>query len=98
MARDIGATSTFEEIVEARRLFGDLTKDQFWNPWRMEEDAESLERAMQVMAEWERADPGFRRMTSRQLHVWMARQDRQFRREQERRDQRRELNQGRFDP
>lgn len=39
-----GATSTFEESVAARALFIDLHHDEFWNPWRMEEEAVALER------------------------------------------------------
>ncbi|TCO15721.1 hypothetical protein EV652_12194 [Kribbella steppae] len=64
-----GATSTFEEHVAARRLFMDLHRDEFWNPWRLEEQAAELERAQQIMGEWERAEPGFRRRTKRQIEA-----------------------------
>ena len=64
-----GATSTFEENVTARELFIDLHHDEFWNPWRIEEQAAELERAQQIMEQWERAEPNFRRKTQRQLEV-----------------------------
>lgn len=54
-----GATSTFEESIAARKLFVDLHADEFWIPWRMEEEADAFERAQRVMAEWERAEPNF---------------------------------------
>lgn len=52
-----GARSTFRENTEARALFIDLHQDQFWNPWGMEERATDLERAQQIMEEWQRAEP-----------------------------------------
>jgi hypothetical protein len=58
------ATSTFEENISSRELFIELHADEFWNPWRMQEQATQLERAMQVMQEWERAEPGCKRKTS----------------------------------
>jgi hypothetical protein len=68
-----GATSTFEENVAAGALFIDLNHDQYWNPWWMQEQAAELERALQVIEEWERAEPSFKRTTKRQLEAQMAR-------------------------
>ena len=93
-----GATSTFEDNVAARELFMDLHADQFWNPWRMEEQAAELERAEQVVQEWERAEPGFRRKTKRQLDAEMARWEREFDRGRVTREQRRQENLTRYDP
>lgn len=93
-----GATSTFKEIIEARALFIDLHQDQFWNPWRMEEQAADLERAQQIMEEWERAEPDHKPKTKRQLDAEMKRWDRDFEREQAERAVKRQENQDRYDP
>lgn len=93
-----GATSSFEENVAARELFIDLHHDEFWNPWRFEEQAAELERAQQIMEQWERAEPNFRRKTKRQLDAEMARWDRDFERKQERRERERQENLKRYDP
>lgn len=92
-----GATSTFEENVAARALLIDLHQDEFWNPWRFEEQAAELERAQQVMQEWERAEPNFKRKTKRQLDAEMARWDRDFQRKQELREHDRQESLKRFD-
>lgn len=93
-----GATSTFEDSVAARELFIDLHADEFWNPWRMEEQAAELERAERIMREWERAEPGFRRKTKRQLEAEMARWDREFERKRAKREQQRQDNLKRYEP
>lgn len=77
-----GATSKFEENLAARALFLDLHRDEFWNPWRIEERAGELALALETMEQWERAEPGFKQMTLRQWNTKMAREDR--RRERER--------------
>lgn len=93
-----GATSTFEENVAARELFRDLHRDQFWNPWRLEEQAVELKRAQQIMEEWERAEPGFRRKTTRQIEAEMARWDRDSRKLAVQRERDRLANQKRYEP
>lgn len=93
-----GATSTFEEHVAARALFVDLHQDQFWNPWRMEGEAAAMERAQQVMEEWDRAEPAFKPKTKRQLDAEMKRWDREFERERADREAQRQKNLQRYDP
>jgi hypothetical protein len=90
------ATSTFEQNVAARALFIDLHHDEFWNPWRIEEQTAELDRAMQIMDEWERAEPGFRRKTERQLDAQMARWE--WERSRVRREKERQANVTRYDP
>ncbi|KQY61835.1 hypothetical protein [Nocardioides sp. Root140] len=87
-----GVSSTFEEHEAARDLFMDLHRDQFWNPWRMEEQAGDLERAQEVMEEWERAEPGFRQMTKRQMQARLARMDREAEKRLAAKDVEREAN------
>lgn len=93
-----GATSNFEESFAARELFMDLHRDQFWNPWRMEAQAEELKRAEVVMAEWDRAEPGFRRTTKRQMDARFARMDREAEKRRVEDEVRREANRKRYDP
>jgi hypothetical protein len=93
-----GATSTFEESAAARSLFLDLHADQFWNPWRMEEQAADLERAERIMQEWQRAEPGFRRKTKRQLDAEMARWEREREQNRLKREHQRKLNLQRYNP
>ena len=50
------------------------------------------------MEEWERAEPGFKRKTRRQLESEIARWDRDFQRRQERRERERETNLKAYDP
>jgi hypothetical protein len=76
----------------------DLHADQFWNPWRTEEQAAELERAGQIMQEWERAEPNFRRKTKRQLDAEMGRWEREFDRDRVKRELRRQENLSRYDP
>jgi hypothetical protein len=92
------ATSTFDENVAARELFIDLHHDEFWNPWRIEEHVAELERAQQIMEQWERAEPNFRRTTKRQLDAEMTRWNRDFKRKQERRERERQETLKRYDP
>lgn len=92
-----GATSTFEENVAARELFVDLHRDEFWNPWRLEDQAAELEHAQHVMQQWERAEPGFRRKTKRQVAAEMARWDREAKEHQEQREKDRRANLERYD-
>lgn len=92
-----GATSTFEENVAARELFMDLHRDEFWNPWRLEEQATELERAQEVMEESERAEQGFRRKTTRQVEAEMVRWDRDSKKRTEQRERARLANQERYD-
>lgn len=93
----VGATSTFEDNIAAHELFMDLHHDEFWNPWRMEAQAEDLEHAQAVMEEWERAEPSFRRITKRQVQAQMARWDREWKKRSEKAETDRLTNLERFD-
>lgn len=93
-----GATSSFEEHVRATELFVDLHADQFWNPWRMEEEAAALERAQTVMDEWERAEPGFRPMTAEEIEAELGRRDRDWDKWRDDYEKRLEANKQRYDP
>jgi len=85
-----GASSSAQGLLAARALFIELHEDSGWNPWVLEDRADDLERAQAVMAEWIRAEPGFRIMTKKQLDAKVAHLDRDLRRRQAAIDERRE--------
>ncbi|MFE3999253.1 hypothetical protein ACFX43_10710 [Nocardioides sp. YIM B13467] len=87
-----GATTTFEDLLEARELFQDLHNDRDWNPWRFEAAAEALERAKDTVEQWKRAEPGFRQWTASEVEEWMAQRDADFEGEQAERERQRERN------
>lgn len=93
-----GATSTAEEFLEARDQFICLNREAHWNPWIRDERADDLERAIHVMGEWTRAEPGHRTMTKKQLEAKMALWDREFEKRQAATKQRRDKAKARFDP
>lgn len=93
-----GATSTFEERVRAAEFFIDLHADEFWNPWRMEEEAAELESAHAVMDEWERAEPGFRPMTAAEFRAESDREDHDWDKWRDDYAKRLEGNKQRYDP
>ena len=76
-------------------LLVELQKDRFWNPWTFEERADDLERAGQIIHDWERAKPGFRTMTKRQMDEQMTRRDRDFEKERAAPERRRVKNKAR---
>jgi hypothetical protein len=61
------ATSTFEEYAAARATFLEINDDARWNPWVHEGRSSEERAAMAVMEQWTRAEPGFRRMTNREV-------------------------------
>lgn len=87
-----GATTTFEDLLEARELFQDLHNDRDWNPWRFEAAAEALERAKDTVEQRKRAEPGFRQWTASEVEEWMAQRDADFEGEQAERERQRERN------
>lgn len=64
----------------------------------MEEQAEELAHAQKIMEEWERAEPGFRRMTKRQMDARFARMDRENEKKRAQDQAQREANRTRYDP
>lgn len=93
-----GASTTFEDLLAARELFLDLHEDRDWNPWRFDAATDALERAKDIIGEWERAEPGFRQRTAAEVDEWMAQCDADFKREQAERKQQREKNLARYNP
>ncbi|MFF2842452.1 hypothetical protein [Paenarthrobacter sp. NPDC057981] len=62
-----GATSTFEEYVAARATFMEISRDAWWNPWVYQDRALVERSALAVIEQWQRAEPGFRQRTDREL-------------------------------
>lgn len=93
-----GATTTFEERTAAAALFIELNTNRFWNPWEYEERADDLAQVQQIMDQWERAEPGHRVKTKRQVDAWLARIDRDWQRQAAADEKRYEANRKRHDP
>ena len=72
-----GATSTAEEFLAARARFLALHKESRWNPWVLEDYAAEMERAMAVMEQWGRAEPGHRYLTDEEIEARFADMDRE---------------------
>lgn len=64
----------------------------------MEEEAAALERAQEVMEEWERAEPDFKPKTKREIDAQKKQWDQDFERRQAEREAQRETNLTEYDP
>lgn len=93
-----GAASSADEFITARALFLELHRDSLWNPWVLDDRADELARAQQIMGEWKRGEPGHRAMTKKQWDARMARQDREFKVRQAADEERQERDRERYDP
>lgn len=62
-----GATASVDEFFAARALFTELHTDARWNPWVFEDPAAELDRTLDVMEQWTRAEPGFRQLAGKQM-------------------------------
>ncbi len=78
----VGATATFEEWVDARARVLEINRDRIWNSWRSDERETQWQAATAVFAQWDRAEPGFRRMSQADIEACMAEQDAKFKAEQ----------------
>lgn len=70
-----GAATTAAEFLTARRLFLELHHESTWNPWVLEDRAEEIERAMEVMGHWTRAEPDHRMLTDKQVQAMFKLRD-----------------------
>jgi hypothetical protein len=85
-------------VSGARALFREINDDATWNPWVTEDRAKDLERAMDVMDQWRRAEPNHRYLTKTQLDARFAASSRSVRAQFAADDRRRENDRERYDP
>lgn len=85
-----GAEATAAEFEAARSLFIEVHREARWNRWVEAERAADLEAAMAVMAQWTRAEPGFRQKTQREVEEWLGSWDAEFEEEQAERERQRQ--------
>jgi hypothetical protein len=71
-----GATASAEQFVAARTLFIELNNDARWNPWVRDERATDIDAAVEVMGQWQRAEPGHRHLSLKQWEAREARRER----------------------
>jgi hypothetical protein len=91
------SSTSAEEFIAARTLFMALNEDAMWNPWVREERKADIDRAGEVMATWERAEPGHRRLTMRQWEARQARQEKERTNERQEVAERQERDKARYD-
>lgn len=84
-----GATTSFAR---------EITSDSLWNPWVREERSGESDRALAVMDQWTRAEPGFRQMTEQEVDEMFAESDHQFAEAHAADVGRWERNKGRYNP
>lgn len=72
------ATASFDEFIVARATLREIHGDSLWNPWVREDRADESDRALAVMEEWTRAEPGFRQMTEQEIDEMFAESDRRI--------------------
>jgi hypothetical protein len=92
-----GATATAEEFIAARTLFIELHHDATWNPWIRDERAVDIDRAAEVMGQWERAEPGHRHLSIKQWEAQQARRERKREEQRAKDETRREGDKARYD-
>ncbi len=92
-----GSTATAEEFVAARILFIELNHEAEWNPWIRDEREADINGAVDVMGQWQRAEPDHRQMSLKQWEAQQARRERQREKERVKDEARRERDKGRYD-
>jgi hypothetical protein len=89
---------TVFEFVRARVLFLELHRDARWNPWVLDDHAAELAQAIDAMDQWERAEPGFKRLTLEDLEARWVRSDEEHRTRLKEEEQVRERRRAHHDP
>jgi len=92
-----GATASAEEFIAARALFIELNNDAVWNPWVRDERAADIDESVEVMSQWQRAEPGHRHLSLKQWESRQARRERQRQQQRAKDEARRDRDKGRYD-
>lgn len=90
-------TASAEEFIAARTLFAELNKDARWNPWIRDERKPDIDRAIEIMSQWQRAERGHRHLTLKQWEAQQTQCERQQEQQRAEDDVRRGRDQGRYD-
>ena len=92
-----GATASAEEFIAARTLFIELNNEAVWNPWIRDERVADIDQAVEVMGQWQRAEPGHRHLSLKQWEAQQARRERKREQQRAKDDARRERDKAGFD-
>ncbi|WP_183097395.1 hypothetical protein [Nocardioides pelophilus] len=92
-----GTTVSADEFIAARTLFVELNHDAVWNPWVRDEREADLDRAAEIMSQWQRAEPGHRHLSLKQWEAQQTRRDRQREKQRATEDARRQRDKERYD-
>jgi DNA repair exonuclease SbcCD ATPase subunit len=93
-----GATTTANEFITARSLFLELNEDSRWNPWVREDRSADISAALEIMDQWQRAEPGHRMLTTQEFEAKMAKRERERKQQRAERDAEREARKPQYDP
>ncbi|MDH6284530.1 hypothetical protein [Prescottella agglutinans] len=83
--------------MAARSTFRGIAADMRWNPWVREDRADEWERALQVMDQWHRAEPGHRQLTEAEIEARLEQSDEEIRAERDAMEQRFERERAHYD-
>lgn len=72
-----GAPASAEEFIAARNLLIEINREATWNPWIRDERKADIDRAAEVMRQWQRAESGHRHLSLKQWEAQQARRERQ---------------------
>jgi hypothetical protein len=93
-----GATTTADEFITARNLFLELNEDSRWNPWVREDRSADISAALEIMDQWQRAEPGHRMLTIDEFEAKMAKRQRERKQRRAERDAERVARKPKYDP
>ncbi|OUS91942.1 hypothetical protein CA951_31225 [Rhodococcus sp. NCIMB 12038] len=93
-----GTSSIPEDFIEARATFRAIAAEIHWNPWVRDDRANEWEQALQIMGEWQRAEPGHRQLTEAECEARWKHDDEDVRQKLDARRQRFERERSHYDP
>lgn len=92
------ATVSFDDFLGAKARFRQVMDDDIWNPWNRESHAPEISRLGDVLEQWTRAEPGFRRLTDQEYEQLCEQRDVQREAEQAEQARQREARKELYDP
>lgn len=92
-----GATVGADEFTRAREVVMHLHNESRWNPWVLDDERVRYDSALDVIDQWQRAEPGHHYLTDAEIDARGKDVEERCRRESEARKQERKRREGQFD-
>ena len=70
----LGTAVTAEEFTQARSVMRDIHRSVEWNPWAQDDRADEYAAALEVIAQWTRAEPDYRPQSAGELRSMIDQQ------------------------